>query len=168
MHIALSYTQESLSSLDAQLQAAASLPDTDPRSKGFLHSSVGPSLGPLTYDADFTGNAAKLHADPALAGSVFQVASQFNVLEMVSPDVGPDAGVTGYVHDRTQGPACAMSCPAATVFRFTARASCAASSLPHAAAPHVPRLIFTPSTTLAHPAAASSCPGTTLYLQPAV
>ena len=52
------------------------------------------------------GNVAKLHADPALSGSVFQVASQFNVLEMVSPDVGPDAGVTGYVHDRTQGPAC--------------------------------------------------------------
>jgi len=36
---------------------------------------------------------------------------------MVSPDVGPEEGVTCYQHDRTQGPACAMACPAATVFR---------------------------------------------------
>ena len=77
------------------------------------------------------GNVAKLHADPALAGSVFQVASQFNVLEMVSPDVGPDAGITGYVHDRTQGPACAMSCPAATVFRYGNSTSCASINTPH-------------------------------------
>jgi hypothetical protein len=57
---------------------------------------------------------------------VFQVASQFNVLEMVSPDVGPEAGVTGYQHDRTQGPACAMSCPAATVFRCSGDGGCLA------------------------------------------
>lgn len=93
------YTQQSLLSLREEL--------------GPKLSSTGGSL----VVGQVEGNVAKLHADPELAGSVFQVASQFNVLEMVSPDVGPDAGITGYVHDRTQGPACAMSCPAATVFR---------------------------------------------------
>ena len=102
--------------LDRALERAAQLPDADTGSKAFLHAPHGHSLGPLTYEEVF-GNVAKFHADPSLAGSLFQVASQFNVLEMVSPDVGPDAGITGYQHDRTQGPACAMSCPAATVFR---------------------------------------------------
>jgi len=51
------------------------------------------------------------------AGSVFQVASQFNCLEMVGPGVTPDHGISIYARDRTQGPACAMSCPAATAYR---------------------------------------------------
>ena len=46
-----------------------------------------------------------------------QVASQFNALEMVDPSVRPEDGVTRYCHDATQGPACALSCPAATVYR---------------------------------------------------
>ena len=37
-------------------------------------------------------------------GATFQVASQFNMLEMVSPDVTPEQGVDGYEYDRTQGP----------------------------------------------------------------
>ena len=96
------------------------MPDSDENSKAFLHSSSGASLGPLTFEEIF-GNVSTLHADKELAGSLFQVASQFNVLEMVSPDVGPEEGVTCYQHDRTQGPACAMACPAATVFRFEQR-----------------------------------------------
>lgn len=63
------------------------------------------------------GNARSLHLDPANEGSVFQVASQFNCLEMVGPDVRPEDGITNYAHDKTQGPACAMACPAATVYR---------------------------------------------------
>ena len=55
--------------------------------------------------------------DPAYAGAVFQVASQFNCLEMVGPGVSPSRGITGYVSDPTQGPACALACPAASVFR---------------------------------------------------
>lgn len=63
------------------------------------------------------GDARALHAAPELAGALFQVASQFNVLEMVSPHVTPEQGVTGYAHDRTQGPACAMAAGAATIYR---------------------------------------------------
>lgn len=83
-----------------------------------LHETLGsPSSGPALSYKDVFGNVATLHADRALAGSLFQVASQFNVLEMAAPEVSPDAGITCYQHDRTQGPACAMACPAGTVFR---------------------------------------------------
>ncbi|OBF98933.1 hypothetical protein [Mycolicibacter sinensis] len=63
------------------------------------------------------GDARALHADPAFAGALFQVASQFNLLEMVSPHVTPEQGVAGYAHDATQGPACAMAAGAATIYR---------------------------------------------------
>lgn len=63
------------------------------------------------------GEARALHADPAFAGALFQVASQFNLLEMPSPGVTPDEGVTGYEHDHTQGPACALAVGAATIYR---------------------------------------------------
>lgn len=58
-----------------------------------------------------------LHLDPQNAGAFFQVASQFNLLEMVSPTVTPDSGVTGYQFDHTQGPACAMACGAGLIYR---------------------------------------------------
>lgn len=58
-----------------------------------------------------------LHADPANAGALFQVASQFNLLEMVSPNVTPEQGVGIYQHDRTQGPACAVAAGAGTIYR---------------------------------------------------
>ena len=48
---------------------------------------------------------------------MFQVASQFNLLEMASPNVTPEEGVTRYAHDRTQGPACAIAAGAATIWR---------------------------------------------------
>jgi hypothetical protein len=48
---------------------------------------------------------------------VFQVASQFNLLEMTGPEVSPEDGVTRYQHDRTQGPACAIAAGAATIYR---------------------------------------------------
>lgn len=49
--------------------------------------------------------------------ATFQVASQFNALEMVSPEVSPMDGVTRYQWDMTQGPACAIACGAGTIFR---------------------------------------------------
>jgi len=58
-----------------------------------------------------------LHRDPANAGALFQVASQFNLLEMVSPDVTPEEGVSRYELDRTQGPACAVAAGAGTIYR---------------------------------------------------
>lgn len=67
--------------------------------------------------ANLVADVRRLHADPAFAGALFQVASQFNLLEMVSPDVTPEHGVTDYQHDLTQGPACAVACGAATLYR---------------------------------------------------
>jgi hypothetical protein len=58
-----------------------------------------------------------LHRDPANAGSLFQVASQFNLLEMINPEVTPEAGVGIYENDATQGPACAIACGAGTIYR---------------------------------------------------
>jgi hypothetical protein len=63
------------------------------------------------------GDVRKLHADPENAGATFQVASQFNLLEMVGPGVTPEDGVSRYAHDRTQGPACAISAGAGTIWR---------------------------------------------------
>ena len=62
-------------------------------------------------------DAQDVHRDERAAGALVQVASQFNLLEMVSPDVTPEEGVTGYVGDRTQGPACALAAAAGTVYR---------------------------------------------------
>lgn len=58
-----------------------------------------------------------LHVDAAIAGSLFQVASQFNLLEMVSPGVTPEHGVGVYENDLTQGPACAIAAGAGTIYR---------------------------------------------------
>ncbi|MDX2505738.1 MAG: hypothetical protein QNL62_14855 [Gammaproteobacteria bacterium] len=58
-----------------------------------------------------------LHIDEENSGSLFQVASQFNLLEMVSPDVTPEHGVSNYEYDRTQGPACAVAAGAGTIYR---------------------------------------------------
>jgi hypothetical protein len=58
-----------------------------------------------------------LHARPDHDGSLFQVASQFNMLEMVGPSVVPEDGVSRYEHDHTQGPACAIAAGAATIYR---------------------------------------------------
>src|SRR5262249_19220469 len=63
------------------------------------------------------GDVRQMHQAPENTGGLFQVASQFNLLEMVSPSVTPEDGVTRYQHDRTQGPACAIAAGAATVYR---------------------------------------------------
>jgi hypothetical protein len=63
------------------------------------------------------GDVRRLHIEPENEGAVFQVASQFNLLEMISHLVTPEHGVTGYVLDRTQGPACAIAAGAGTIFR---------------------------------------------------
>ena len=63
-----------------------------------------------------TGDVRRLHLLPEYAGALFQVASQFNLLEMVSPEVTPEQGVTRYQHDATQGPARAIAAGAATSY----------------------------------------------------
>ncbi|MGE4088383.1 MAG: hypothetical protein AB7F93_09885 [Immundisolibacter sp.] len=62
-------------------------------------------------------DARSLHSEAHHAGALFQVASQFNLLEMVGPDVTPEHGITRYEGDRTQGPVCAMAAGAATIYR---------------------------------------------------
>jgi hypothetical protein len=49
--------------------------------------------------------------------ATFQAASQFNCLEFTGPSLTPEAGVSIYEFDRTQGPACAIACGPATVYR---------------------------------------------------
>ena len=63
------------------------------------------------------GDVRKLHQAAENAGALFQVASQFNMLEMIGPGVTPEHGVTRYDEDRTQGPACAIAAGAATIYR---------------------------------------------------
>lgn len=50
------------------------------------------------------GDAQALHRVPTNAGACFQVASQFNTLEMDSPRVTPEHGIDRYENDHTQGP----------------------------------------------------------------
>jgi len=58
-----------------------------------------------------------LHLDVSNAGALFQVASQFNLLEMASPSAIPEHGVGIYEYDHTQGPACAIAAGAGTIYR---------------------------------------------------
>jgi hypothetical protein len=74
-------------------------------------------LGGRLHVAEVIGDVQELHQQPENAGAVFQVASQFNLLEMVSPNVTPEEGVGIYEYDRTQGPACAIACGAGTIYR---------------------------------------------------
>lgn len=66
---------------------------------------------------EVVSDAQTLHKDPSNAGALFQVASQFNLLEMVGPSISPEAGVGIYENDRTQGPACAIAAGAGTIYR---------------------------------------------------
>ena len=63
------------------------------------------------------GNVQNLHAAAENRRAMFQVASQFNLLEMAAPDAVPEDGIGIYEHDYTQGPACAIAAGAGTVFR---------------------------------------------------
>ena len=57
---------------------------------------------------NMVGDVQTLICEKNNQGSVFQVASQFNCLEMINPGVSPSRGITGYIGDPTQGPACAL------------------------------------------------------------
>jgi hypothetical protein len=67
--------------------------------------------------SEVVGNIQALHKDKANNGAFFQAASQFNLLEMVGPNITPEKGVGIYENDYTQGPACAIACGAGTIFR---------------------------------------------------
>ncbi|MGI9125749.1 MAG: hypothetical protein ACR2JM_13510 [Mycobacterium sp.] len=84
---------------------------------GEMRSRVNPARGQRSSIGTIVGDVRAMHSDPALEGALFQVASQFNLLEMVSERVTPEAGVAGYAYDNTQGPACAMAAGAGTIYR---------------------------------------------------
>lgn len=67
--------------------------------------------------SEVVGNIQTFHKDVSNNNSVIQVASQFNLLEMVSPNRTPEDGVGIYEYDATQGPACAIACGAGTIYR---------------------------------------------------
>ncbi len=77
---------------------------------------VAPTKGPQPVRT-IRGDVRRLHLSREHSGALFQVASQFNLLEMVGPSVSPDDGVTRYLHDPTQGPACAIAAGAGTLYR---------------------------------------------------
>jgi hypothetical protein len=78
--------------------------------------SIGGPSGRLKVSL-VTGDVREMHRQPQYGGALFQVASQFNLLEMTGPNVTPEDGVTIYQYDRTQGPACAIAAGAATIYR---------------------------------------------------
>ncbi|WP_423186374.1 hypothetical protein ACO1PK_14805 [Alishewanella sp. d11] len=51
---------------------------------------------PIVSLEEFVADVLELHANPDNAGALFQVASQFNLLEMVSPNVTAEQGITRY------------------------------------------------------------------------
>ena len=67
--------------------------------------------------SEVVGDIKTIHKDELNKNSVIQVASQFNLLEMVSPNRIPEDGVGIYEYDATQGPACAIACGAGTIYR---------------------------------------------------
>jgi hypothetical protein len=67
--------------------------------------------------SQIVANVKDLHNDKDNEYAMFQAASQFNLLEMVGPHISPENGVDRYENDYTQGPACAISCGAGTIYR---------------------------------------------------
>jgi hypothetical protein len=75
---------------------------------------------PSSFDGNISvkevvGNVQELHVQNENA--LFQAASQFNLLEMAYPELMPENGVDIYETDYTQGPACAITCGAGTIYR---------------------------------------------------
>lgn len=79
--------------------------------------TIAPQQSGTLQVRELVADVQHLHTQAEHVGALFQVASQFNLLEMISPDVFPEQGVGIYQNDRTQGPACAIAAGAATIYR---------------------------------------------------
>lgn len=66
---------------------------------------------------EIVADVKELHYQEENSNALFQAASQFNLLEMVSPTITPEQGIDRYEFDYTQGPACAIACGAGTIYR---------------------------------------------------
>lgn len=82
-----------------------------------LRTKVQPTGPDKNKIQEVIGDVRLYHGYPENNGSVFQAASQFNLLEMFAPDDTPEQGIAQYEHDHTQGPACAIACGAGTIYR---------------------------------------------------
>lgn len=80
-------------------------------------SDTGTSPFAANTVREYVGDIRTILNDPSNAGSMIQVASQFNCLEMIEPRVTPEMGIAIYENDKTQGPICAMACGAGTIYR---------------------------------------------------
>ena len=87
------------------------LADLRERVASLEHESAQLSLREIIADVQ------DLHLDAGNNGATFQVASQFNLLEMASPGTTPEDGVGIYEYDLTQGPVCAIAAGAGTIYR---------------------------------------------------
>lgn len=67
--------------------------------------------------SEVVADVRQIHMDKENNHALVQVASQFNLLEMVGPERTPELGVGIYQYDKTQGPACAIACGAGTIYR---------------------------------------------------
>ena len=70
-----------------------------------------------TSFTEIKANVKDLHLDIKNENALFQVTSQFNLLEMINPDITPEMGIDRYENDFTQGPTCAIACGAGTIYR---------------------------------------------------
>ena len=64
-----------------------------------------------------SADVKNLHLNKENENALFQVASQFNLLEMVGANVTPEEGIEIYEDDHTQGPICAICAGAGTLYR---------------------------------------------------
>ena len=87
-----------------------------PSLKELRERTYRPCCGKLQCE-EIHADVKNLIADPKNKNSLFQVASQFNLLEMASEEITPEDGVSIYEYDHTQGPACAIACGAGTIYR---------------------------------------------------
>src|SRR5690606_33622250 len=67
--------------------------------------------------SEVVADVQQIHKEKENNHALVQVASQFNLLEMVGPGRTPEMGVGIYELDKTQGPACAIACGAGTIYR---------------------------------------------------
>ncbi len=85
--------------------------------------SSKPSKSSTTTVTNILRDARALHSahrhrdETSSTAIIIQAASQFNLLEFPSPSSVPEMGISGYAHDRTQGPACAMAAAGGTAYR---------------------------------------------------
>jgi hypothetical protein len=95
---------------------APSLGELRRRNQPYISKENNKSIQ-LLQVSQMVADVQSLHQNVQNAKSCFQVASQFNLLEMSNPTKTPEDGIAIYGGDRTQGPACAMACGGATLFR---------------------------------------------------